>query len=106
MIGGQTKVGLAPRRALPRQGRRDSVFINGRFLSQTLTGVQRFALEIVKAIDRTAGGANGVRFVVLSPRNAGQVQGLRHIELRKVGRHLESHRRRIWLVCFDSHWKS
>ncbi|MGZ9274455.1 MAG: glycosyltransferase family 4 protein, partial [Nitrospira sp.] len=63
--------------------------MNGRFLSQPLTGVQRFALETVNAIDGMISGQtellNEFRFVVLAPRDAVLPGHLRHIAVRSVG---------------------
>ena len=62
---------------LPRQDRPFRVGINGRFLSQKLTGVQRYAHEIVTALGRRHGAgwfADG-GFVTGLPANAaGQAQ--------------------------------
>lgn len=61
------------------------VFINGRFLTQPLSGVQRYAEEIVRALDGLAGeGALRDRYVVLTPDGARNL-GLRHIEVRRHG---------------------
>lgn len=38
-------------RARPREGVTRRLYINGRFVTQKLTGVQRFGLEVVRAID-------------------------------------------------------
>ncbi|WP_395943281.1 glycosyltransferase family 4 protein [Brevundimonas sp.] len=43
------------------------VFINGRFLAQPLSGVQRYAREIVRALDRRPGAG---RYVLLVPEGA------------------------------------
>lgn len=44
------------------------VFINGRFLTQPLSGVQRYGRELVRALDRRAGA--GSRYVLLTPEGA------------------------------------
>lgn len=65
--------------------------INGRFLSQSLTGVQRYAAEIVKAMDRLLASGEAPRqlldaeWQVLSPLNAQPLPGLRRINVRQVG---------------------
>lgn len=61
-----------------------AVYVNGRFLSQPLTGVQRYSLELVKALDRLVCQAGS--WNVLLPRDAREVQGLRCIRQRRVGR--------------------
>ncbi len=45
-----------------------TVFINGRFLTQPLSGVQRYGRELVRALDRRAGA--GSRYVLLTPEGA------------------------------------
>jgi glycosyltransferase involved in cell wall biosynthesis len=46
------------------------IYINGRFLTQRMTGVQRYALEMVKAIDRIVGReGTGYVFEILLPHN-------------------------------------
>jgi len=62
-----------------------TVFINGRFLTQSISGVQRYAQEIVGALDALAGeGALAQRYMLLTPPGA-RVLDLRHIETRTVG---------------------
>ena len=65
------------------------VFLNGRFLSQTITGVQRTALETVRALDRLALARDPVlrelEPEVLAPPNARALEGLGHIPVRRVG---------------------
>ncbi len=47
-------------------------FINGRFLTQPLSGVQRYAREIVRALDRRPDAAD--RYVLLTPVGAEDLQ--------------------------------
>jgi glycosyltransferase involved in cell wall biosynthesis len=64
-----------------------TVFINGRFLTQRITGVQRYALEALRALDhRLATGAEGndLRCVVLAPPGTTSPL-LSAIEFREVG---------------------
>ena len=66
----------------------DTVYINGRFLSQRLTGVQRYAHETLRALDAlVASGVGEVdyRFEVLAPPNALDPT-LGSIRFRRVGR--------------------
>jgi glycosyltransferase involved in cell wall biosynthesis len=69
---------------------RHPVFINGRFLTQKLEGVQRTAEEVVRALDAAlADGSLGPacpQVTLLAPR--GELRGLqlRHIEVRRAGR--------------------
>jgi glycosyltransferase involved in cell wall biosynthesis len=66
---------------------RGSIFINGRFLSQRLTGVQRYALETLLALDELVGEAPTAAdfdLAVLAPPGT-PPPGLKHIELREVG---------------------
>ncbi|MDP4021783.1 glycosyltransferase family 1 protein [Methylobacterium sp. NEAU 140] len=69
-----------------------TVFLNGRFLTQSLTGVQRYAAEIVGALDRRiAAGAvpaplAGARWVLLTPDSARHALPLAAVTTRRVGR--------------------
>ena len=65
--------------------------INGRFLTQSVTGVQRYAREIVRAIDGLMGDghvlAQGLHLELLFPFSyQGPLPELRHIQVRPVGR--------------------
>jgi glycosyltransferase involved in cell wall biosynthesis len=64
------------------------VVINGRFLSQATTGVQRFARELVTALDELISSApSGVDYSVVAPPNAVIPEGpWRSIPVRKFGR--------------------
>ena len=46
----------------------EPVFINGRFLTQPMSGVQRYARQIVRALDHRPGAAD--RYVLLTPPGA------------------------------------
>ena len=65
--------------------------INGRFLSQSLTGVQRYAAEIVKAMDRLLASGEApqqlldAEWQILAPPNAQTFAGLRRIQVKQVG---------------------
>ncbi|UFW91147.1 glycosyltransferase family 4 protein [Bradyrhizobium barranii] len=65
--------------------------INGRFLSQSLTGVQRYAAEIVKAMDRLLASGEAPRqlldaeWQILAPPNAQTLPGLRRIAIKQTG---------------------
>lgn len=67
-------------------------FINGRFLSQKLTGVQRYAAEIVKAIDaqlaseQTPASLRNADWQLLTPVDASEDLHLERIKIRAVGR--------------------
>lgn len=66
------------------------IFINARFLSQVITGVQRYAVELVKALDSMIdSGVISVTefsFVLLAPQNAKIQLELKHIEVKRVGK--------------------
>ncbi len=68
------------------------IFINGRFLSQSLTGVQRYAAEMVKAMDRLLISGDAPRALVeaewqlLTPPDASVSINLKRIESLKIGR--------------------
>ena len=66
------------------------VFLNGRFLNQPVTGVQRYALELIKGIDRllevSADLRNRFSITLLVPSNLQQVPALSYIKVKQVGR--------------------
>ena len=68
------------------------IFINGRFLSQSMTGVQRYAAEMVKAIDQSLSSGRApselldADWQVLTPDDARSSLDLRRIAVRKIGR--------------------
>nr|WP_092303811.1 glycosyltransferase family 1 protein [Bradyrhizobium sp. Ghvi] len=67
-------------------------FINGRFLSQALTGVQRYAAEIVKAIDHALASGrfparlHDAEWQLLVPPDARELPSLKKIAVRTIGR--------------------
>jgi len=65
------------------------VYINGRFLCQTVTGVQRAALETLKALDRLVAEGDqlvaSLALTVLVPRSARPAPDLLQIPVRRVG---------------------
>jgi len=61
----------------------DPVFINGRFLTQPMSGVQRYARQIVRALDQRPGAAD--RYVILTPPGAKNLN-LLNIPTRTIGR--------------------
>ncbi len=65
------------------------IYINGRFLTQQTTGVQRFAREILRAVDTLLASERSARkhsLALLTPPGATPPAGLREIESRPVGR--------------------
>ena len=68
------------------------VFLNGRFLGQATTGVQRFSAEIMAAIDGMVAKGEWPKTVVLMPRRSraepgcGTVAACARLPLRQVGR--------------------
>jgi len=70
------------------------IVINGRFLSRQQTGVDRFAIESIRALDELL-VANDLAlehmsFEIIAPSQAHAPTGLRRIEFRQVGR-LQGH---------------
>src|ERR1700733_13804852 len=59
--------------------------INGRFLTQRVTGVQRYARELVRALDALLEAKPEFRITVMSPRLSEAPPAWRNIELRQVG---------------------
>ena len=48
------------------------IYINGRFLTQRITGVQRYALEMTKAIDEIISNDTYLQsneYVIITPQN-------------------------------------
>lgn len=66
------------------------IYINARFLTQTVTGVQRYAIELVKEIDKLieSGEVDGTKyeFCLLSPSNVVTRLELKHIRHQVVGK--------------------
>lgn len=75
-----------------------NVYINGRFLTQSVTGVQRFAIELVKRWDAlleaesNEGHASTLSYILLVPPGAIRELPLKNIEIRHVGGPLRGHR--------------
>lgn len=64
------------------------IYINGRFLTQNITGVQRYAIEIVKALDKYLNDNklnDEYKFEVVCPKNIKQNLNLKNIEIKKIG---------------------
>jgi glycosyltransferase involved in cell wall biosynthesis len=66
-----------------------TIFINGRFLTQATTGVQRYAAELTQALDGLLCGGEispaAYQFVLLVPRGALYDLPLKHIRVERVG---------------------
>jgi glycosyltransferase involved in cell wall biosynthesis len=67
------------------------ILINGRFLGQRVTGVQRYARETLHALDELlgSGAGAGLRWTVLVPRGT-PAPALRHLAVEPLGR-LQGH---------------
>jgi len=64
-----------------------TVYINGKFTAQQVTGVQRVAARLLNAIDECLSGSgefSNTRWVLLCPPG-GSVPALRHVEVRRLG---------------------
>ena len=63
------------------------IYINGRFLTQRITGAQRYSLEILRAIDHLVAldDVGDFSFEVLAPQRLVQDARLSHIKVRNVG---------------------
>jgi glycosyltransferase involved in cell wall biosynthesis len=75
--------------------------INGRFLTQGVTGVQRYARELVGALDTILDATAEFKITVMSPRLSKPPPVWRNIELKQVG-HLQGH---LW-EQFELPWHS
>jgi glycosyltransferase involved in cell wall biosynthesis len=68
------------------------IYLNGRFLTQAMTGVQRFATELAAAMDQLALTGELPAAQILAPRGAnrgvvgGEAPAYRRLVLRRVGR--------------------
>ncbi|WP_226654750.1 glycosyltransferase family 4 protein [Pseudalkalibacillus hwajinpoensis] len=66
------------------------VFINGRFLTQSVTGVQRYAREVVKALDKLIDigyiDRSKYSFYILTPNLSINELHLNNITVRKIGK--------------------
>lgn len=65
------------------------IYINGRFLSQSITGVQRYALEIVKNLDAVLSefhSSIALEFILIAPRNVKYDISLNVIKYIKKGK--------------------
>lgn len=68
-------------------------YINGRFLEQPLSGVQRYAREMVGALDRLIGtaGVEGERWCLLTTGRETERPHLDHIEVRQLPSRFRGH---------------
>lgn len=62
------------------QKNKDLIIINGRFLSQRITGIQRFAYEICCALQQI-----GVPFVILAPQNIDKDYDISALPVQVIG---------------------
>ena len=62
------------------------VVINGRFLGQATTGVQRYAREVVEGFDKNAAAWPDMTFELLVPRDVVDLPAYENIAVRRVGR--------------------
>lgn len=67
------------------------VYVNGRFLSHPITGVERFAAEVISALDKLLGHCPTAhlsqgRVQLLVPQNACKELSLHYIRTRRIGR--------------------
>lgn len=62
---------------------KDTIYINGRFLTQKITGVQRYAIEVVKQLDKLK---SNYKFIILAPKK-GLIHNLElnNIKIIKIG---------------------
>ena len=67
-----------------------AVVINGRFLGRRPTGVDRYALEVIRALDVLIGqgdaAVRGLSFEILAPEGTPAPQGLQHVKFRCAGK--------------------
>lgn len=64
--------------------KKNKIFINGRFLTRNITGVERFALELVKALDKNVN--DEMEFILLVPKKSyRQHYEFKNIKIKKIG---------------------
>jgi glycosyltransferase involved in cell wall biosynthesis len=65
------------------------IYLNGRFLSQSISGVQRYALELIRGIDKNLAESSSLKekfaFTLLVSSNVQSIPSLLHISVRRVG---------------------
>jgi len=66
------------------------IIVNGRFLTQTTTGVQRYSRELLQAIDKILDTRPDLKVTVISPRLSQPAPKWHNIILRQAG-HLQGH---------------
>lgn len=65
------------------------IYINGRFLTQNITGVQRYAIEIVKVLDKYLSDnklKDEYKFEIVCPKNVKQKLILKNIKIKQIGK--------------------
>jgi len=67
--------------------KKKKIYINGRFLSQATSGVQRFATEVTKGLDDMIGKVKDCPFeaVIIAPKDANHNIALNHIQVIRKG---------------------
>jgi glycosyltransferase involved in cell wall biosynthesis len=75
---------------LPVTSKKNIIYLNGRFLSQSITGVQRYAIELILAIDKYLAADPAIRdrfeYTLLVPHTAKHLPVLKYITKKQVGR--------------------
>lgn len=61
------------------------ILINGRFLTQPVTGVQRYAREILKKIDENIAINHNVCFTICVPKSYKGVNPFKNIKMKRMG---------------------
>ncbi len=75
----------------------ESIVVNGRFFSQPVTGVQRYAVELLRSLDQllSTGALEPLPVTVLVPPNAAKLPSYSFIKIKQAGR-LTGH---LWEQC-------
>ena len=65
----------------------NTIFINGKFFCQRVTGTQRYARELLNQFDNLLGADNPwkISISVLAPKNAFSIPAFKNLEVRTVG---------------------
>jgi glycosyltransferase involved in cell wall biosynthesis len=64
-----------------------NIYINGRFYSQKITGVQRYSRELIRVMDQVLSDStyDAYKMICLVPRNIGNLPSFENIEIKPVG---------------------
>jgi glycosyltransferase involved in cell wall biosynthesis len=80
--------------------KKESFAINGAFLSERLTGIQRYAEEVVRALDKIVERNDKITFSLIVPKSTNLTFKLNNIEVKKIGFGKGMVWEQIWFALF------